>query len=52
MTADEETDEQPDGEMFTADIAEIVITGLDADATRLVIESWTPERGLQRVERD
>jgi hypothetical protein len=41
-----------DGDSFIADITEIVITGLDAAATRLVIESWTPDRGRQRVERD
>ena len=51
VTSDE-PDEQPDGEMFIADIAEVVITGLNAEATKLVVESWTPERGLQRVERD
>jgi hypothetical protein len=45
-------DEQPDGESFVADITEVVITGLDAEATKLVVESWTPQRGLQRVERD
>jgi hypothetical protein len=44
--------ESPDGETFIADITEVVITGLNAEATRLVIESWTPERGLRRVERD
>jgi len=44
--------EQPDGEMFVADITEVVITGLNAEATRLVVEWWTPERGLRRVERD
>jgi hypothetical protein len=44
--------EEPDGEMFVADITELVITGLNAEATKLVIESWTPERGLRRVERD
>lgn len=44
--------EQPGGEMFVADITEVVITGLDTEATRLVVESWTPERGLRRVERD
>jgi hypothetical protein len=48
----DETSEQPDGEMFIADITEVVITGLNADATKLVVESWTPERGLRRVERD
>jgi len=42
---------QPDGEMFVADITEVVITGLNADATKLVVESWTPERGLRKVER-
>ena len=47
-----EGSEQPDGEMFVADMTEVVITALNADATRLVIESWTPERGLRRVERD
>lgn len=46
------TEDQPDGEMFVADVTEIVITGLNDDATRLVIESWTPEKGLTRIERD
>src|SRR5579859_6917188 len=44
--------EPPDGEMFIADITEVVITGLNAEATKLVVESWTPDRGLRRVERD
>jgi Pyridoxamine 5'-phosphate oxidase len=44
--------EQPDGEMFVADITEVVVTGLNAEATRLVVEWWTPQRGLQRIERD
>ncbi len=44
--------EEPDGEMFIADIDEVVITELSADATKLVVASWTPQRGLQRVERD
>jgi hypothetical protein len=48
----QEADQRPDGEMFVADITEVVITGLNAGATRLVVESWTPERGLRRVERD
>jgi hypothetical protein len=43
--------EQPDGEMFTADITEVVITHLDEGATMLVVEWWTPERGRQQVER-
>jgi Pyridoxamine 5'-phosphate oxidase len=45
-------DEQPDGEMFIADITEVVITGLNPEATRLVVESWTPARGRRRVDRD
>jgi len=47
----DEAGEQPDGEMFIADISEVVITGLNSEATKLVVESWTPERGLTRVER-
>jgi hypothetical protein len=42
----------PDGVMFVADITEVVITALNADATKLVVESWTPARGLRRLERD
>jgi len=38
--------------MFVADITEVVITGLNTEATKLVIESWTSEQGLRRVERD
>jgi hypothetical protein len=45
-------DEPPDGEMFEADVTEVVITHLNPEATRLVVESWTPERGLRIVERD
>jgi hypothetical protein len=44
--------EQPDGELFVADITEVVITGLNAEATKLVVEWWTPDGGLRRVERD
>jgi hypothetical protein len=44
--------DQPDGEMFVADIAEVVVTGLDDEATRLVVEWWTPQDGLRRIERD
>jgi hypothetical protein len=42
----------PAGEMFVADITEVVITGLNVDGTRLVVESWTPGRGLRRLERE
>ena len=41
-----------EGEACLADITEVVVTGLNAEATKLVVESWTPGRGLQRVERD
>ena len=41
-----------DGELFVADIAEVVITRLNDEASRLVVESWTPARGLRTVERD
>jgi hypothetical protein len=44
--------EPTDADMFLADITEVVITGLNPEATRLVIESWTPERGLRRIERE
>jgi hypothetical protein len=47
-----EDGEGPDGEMFVADITEVVVTGLDPAATRLVVEWWTPERGRRRIERD
>jgi hypothetical protein len=51
ITPDAANDES-DGEMFIADITEVVITALNTDATKLVVESWTPDRGLQRIERD
>ena len=37
---------------FLIDIREAVITGLDKRGRRLVIESWTPDRGNRRFERD
>jgi hypothetical protein len=43
--------DQPEGELFVADIDEVVVTGLNDDATMLVVEWWTPEGGLRRVER-
>ncbi len=41
----------PEGEAFVVDISEVVVTGLNAEATVLVVESWTPARGLLRIER-
>ncbi|TCO45274.1 pyridoxamine 5'-phosphate oxidase family protein [Actinocrispum wychmicini] len=37
---------------FRADIAEVVHTHLNEQATRLVVEWWTPTNGLRRVERE
>ena len=45
-------DDESEGEMFNADVTEVVITALNPAATKLVVESWTPDRGLRRVERD
>jgi hypothetical protein len=41
-----------DGDRFQADIAEVVHTRLDEEATLLVIEWWTPTHGLRRIERE
>lgn len=42
---------EPAGEMFVADVTEVVLTALNPEATMLVVEWWTPERGLTRIER-
>jgi hypothetical protein len=44
--------EGQDGDRFHADITEVVHTHLNDAATLLVIEWWTPEQGLRRVERE
>ena len=41
----------PSGDLFHADIAEVVHTHVNAEATMLVVEWWTPAKGLQRIER-
>ena len=41
----------PDGDLFHADVTEVVHTHLDEKATMLVVEWWTPAEGLHRVER-
>jgi hypothetical protein len=46
-----ESPEGQDGDLFRADIAEVVHTHLDEKATKLVVEWWTPSGGLRRVER-
>jgi hypothetical protein len=45
-------DEGPAGGLYVADIAEVVVTRLNSAATLLMIESWTPQRGLRVVERE
>jgi hypothetical protein len=43
---------EADGDRFRADIAEVVHTHLNEQATLLVVEWWTPAHGLRRVERE
>ena len=50
--AAEPTAEGSDGDRFHADIAEVVHTHLNEEATLLVVEWWTPANGLQRIERE
>ncbi|MEJ3653707.1 pyridoxamine 5'-phosphate oxidase family protein [Actinomycetes bacterium KLBMP 9759] len=40
-----------DGDLFRVDIIEVVHTGLDETATKLVVRTWSPGRGLRRIER-
>jgi len=42
----------PAGDLFQADISEVVITRLNPEATLLLIEWWTPQGGLRVVERE
>jgi hypothetical protein len=44
-------DGAPIGEQFEAEIAEVVFVHLDEAATKLVIEWWSVDSGLRRVER-
>jgi hypothetical protein len=41
-----------EGDQYHADIAEVVHTHLDAKATMLVVEWWTPTHGLRSLERE
>jgi Pyridoxamine 5'-phosphate oxidase len=43
---------EPGGDGFRADIAEVVHTHLNEQATLLVVEWWTPAHGLRRIERE
>lgn len=42
----------PDGDLFRAEVTEVVHTHLDEAASLLVVEWWTLGGGLQRVERE
>lgn len=42
-----QTWERSGADIFAADITAVVITRLRADGTKLVVESWTPQRRLQ-----
>ncbi|MGI8429063.1 MAG: pyridoxamine 5'-phosphate oxidase family protein [Solirubrobacteraceae bacterium] len=44
--------EGPNGDRFRADIAEVVHTHLDEEATLLVVEWWTPTDGLRTIQRE
>ena len=44
--------EQPDSAVFVADVTEVAFTHLNDEANRLVVEWWTPAKGLQRIERE
>jgi hypothetical protein len=48
----ESATEAPDGDLFHADIVEVVHTHLNEEATMLVVEWWTPTHGLRRIERE
>ena len=42
----------PMEDLFYADIAEVVHTHLNVEATKLVVEWWTSTHGLRRIERE
>ena len=41
----------PAGEMFVADVTEVVFVHLDSAATSLIVEWWAPDGGRREVER-
>jgi hypothetical protein len=40
-----------DYHLFRADITELVVVSLNEERTKMVIESWHPGRGVERIER-
>jgi Pyridoxamine 5'-phosphate oxidase len=53
VRAEERTSDSPLGRyhLFKADIAEVVLVGLNDARDKLVVESWHEGRGLSRLER-
>jgi hypothetical protein len=47
-----EVDSGGDAHRFVIDISEAVITRLNEAGNRLVVESWTPNRGYRTIERE
>lgn len=41
----------PPGEMFVADVTEVVFVHLDGEAKKLIVEWWTPDGGRRKAER-
>ena len=46
-----EGSDAPPGEIFVVDVTAVVVVHLNEDATKLVVEWWTLDRGRQLVER-
>ena len=47
-----EVDSGGDSYRFLIDISEAVITRLNEAGDRLVVESWNPQRGYHKLERE
>ena len=45
-------EDEPEADMFVADIEEVVLTRLNPEGTKLVVIWWTPSAGLRRIERE
>jgi hypothetical protein len=49
--AEEVTDPQSQSHRFRLDLREVSVVGLDDERKALVIEVWTPERGVRTIKR-
>ena len=49
--AEPEAPDFSDSHLFRADIRELSVVGLNPERTGIVIDVWTPERGVRRIER-